>query len=285
VTSPFEGGEALNKRNHPVDPDLSFDSLHHTLGHGATQAAPGNHYHNIEEIRGFEETTVLTDHQQLTNRTPDNAHSQYVLDKGDTMTGPLYINSTDYSKGTPLIIRRDTYPEIKLFKTSSPAGAGHEWRIYISGNSTDVNPSLSIASAYNNVVMKTFRLNAQSGTLELAGDPTANMHAVTRQYLDDSVPLTGSFNVAVVAAGATTGAYNITFPAGRFSTAPVVMISVGNSRLTGMIASLSTTGATLNFSNWSPAATPGTATCWWTAIPSKATATLLPAGEEEDVEE
>jgi len=59
MTSPFDSKENLNKRNHPTEPDLSFDSLHHTLGHGATQAAPGNHKHNVKEITGLEETTTL----------------------------------------------------------------------------------------------------------------------------------------------------------------------------------------------------------------------------------
>lgn len=46
-TDPFEGNEL---QKHKADLDLSWDSYHHTLGEGPTQAAAGNHKHPITEL-------------------------------------------------------------------------------------------------------------------------------------------------------------------------------------------------------------------------------------------
>lgn len=44
------------------DTDLSFDSPHHTLGKGSTQAAPGNHGHKYSEITGVPTDVGPHDH-------------------------------------------------------------------------------------------------------------------------------------------------------------------------------------------------------------------------------
>lgn len=63
---------------HPVtDTDLNWSSPHHTLGRGPTQAAPGTHTHNYEDIPGVP--------------TPPNV-DDYVMDAGDEMTGELTMN-------------------------------------------------------------------------------------------------------------------------------------------------------------------------------------------------
>lgn len=52
---PFKSEVDLEK--HMGDTDLSWDSKHHTLGKGATQAATGNHKHSVKEITDLAEGT------------------------------------------------------------------------------------------------------------------------------------------------------------------------------------------------------------------------------------
>lgn len=63
-----------------------------------------------------------------------------------------------------------------------------------------------------------------------------------------------------------TKSVNITFPSGRFSQVPRVVATCNNSRITIGIASTSTTGATLNFSNFSGGAASGSVTGDWHAM-------------------
>jgi len=57
VTSPFES-KPLDV--HQGDVDLSWDALHHTVGKGPTQAAPGNHKHKYEELLEIPVSEVIT---------------------------------------------------------------------------------------------------------------------------------------------------------------------------------------------------------------------------------
>jgi hypothetical protein len=65
-TGPFESDPL---KLHAGDTDLSWDAIHHTLGAGPTQAAPGNHKHDGKDSSSLE--------------------GKYVRVPGDTMTGNL----------------------------------------------------------------------------------------------------------------------------------------------------------------------------------------------------
>jgi hypothetical protein len=54
-------GSGTTAEPEPKDTDLTHDSPHHTLGRGATQAAPGNHKHDIDEIAGADSLIALSD--------------------------------------------------------------------------------------------------------------------------------------------------------------------------------------------------------------------------------
>ena len=75
-----------------------------------------------------------------------NVDPRYVAIKGDEMTGDLTLNGGGIILNNPptsaIIVNKDTYPQIQLNKTNQPAGIATDWRIYISGNETEPNPSL-----------------------------------------------------------------------------------------------------------------------------------------------
>ena len=75
----------------------------------------------------------------------------------------------------------------------------------------------------------------------------------------------GNMTVPVVAAGANSATFNITFPPGVFSAAPSLALTTGSTRLIGGVISVSASGASVVFSNWTTAATPGPVTAWWIA--------------------
>lgn len=73
----------------------------------------------------------------------------------------------------------------------------------------------------------------------------------------------GVFAISVTAGTSTN--QNITFPAGEFSAAPHLSFTVGNGRYVATIASITSTGATVNVSNLTTVS-PGTFNIWWHAI-------------------
>lgn len=64
---------------HIKDVDVDSESLHHTLGKGATQAAAGNHKHKVADLTDYEAPAGVSDHQLLSNRNQVDAHTQYAL--------------------------------------------------------------------------------------------------------------------------------------------------------------------------------------------------------------
>jgi hypothetical protein len=91
------------------------------------------------------------------------------------------------------------------------------------------------------------------------------------QYLGDTVQAIpaiagGQVSVPVLAAGATSAAFNIVFPAGKFTVAPKVLVSSGSTRLVGAVTAPTATGCTLNWSNFTAAATAGAVPGYWVAI-------------------
>jgi hypothetical protein len=81
-------------------------------------------------------------------------------------------------------------------------------------------------------------------------------------------PVQGSVSVIILGVGSVTGALAITFPAGRFASAPKVLITVSNVRLTASIQDVTTSGANIFVANWSGQATTSTATVSWMAVPN-----------------
>lgn len=70
-------GEPKPPDPHEIDVDETYDSLHHTIGAGPTQAAPGNHKHKTKDITDFiEEGGIVTDHGQLSGLADDD-HLHY----------------------------------------------------------------------------------------------------------------------------------------------------------------------------------------------------------------
>ena len=75
---------------------------------------------------------------------------------------------------------------------------------------------------------------------------------------------TGSFAGQTIAAGGS-GSSNITFPSGRFTSAPLVFVSPSSGRLNYSISSVTTSGATIGWNNWTSASSSG-GTTYWVAI-------------------
>lgn len=76
----------------------------------------------------------------------------------------------------------------------------------------------------------------------------------------------GSTAIGALAAGASVDATAVTFPAGRFTQPPIVMVSSDNTRLTLQVSpSPTTSGFTLRASNWSGGAA-AAATGYWQAV-------------------
>lgn len=63
-----------------------------------------------------------------------------------------------------------------------------------------------------------------------------------------------------------TKSVNISFPSGRFSQIPRLLFGSGHSRITMGYTTISTTGATINFSNFSGGPASGNITCDWEAV-------------------
>jgi hypothetical protein len=105
TSSSLEQTSGINVENEArKTADSSWDSPFHTLGKGATQAAPGTHRHDAGDITGIEHdhsgvyapVSHNHDHGALTGRGDDD-HMQYVLANGGrAMTGDLRI-----TKSTP----------------------------------------------------------------------------------------------------------------------------------------------------------------------------------------
>jgi hypothetical protein len=71
----------------------------------------------------------------------------------------------------------------------------------------------------------------------------------------------GSWTPPNQAAG-NTSTQHVTFPAGRFTVAPLVTVAAGSSRLTIAAASITSTGFDLQSSNWTSAASTGAPISW-----------------------
>jgi hypothetical protein len=74
----------------------------------------------------------------------------------------------------------------------------------------------------------------------------------------------GTGSIAGIGAGSSANV-TLTFPTGRFTVAPFVYAIPGSSRLTPGFSSISTTGATINWGNWSTGAA-GSTTFNWFAV-------------------
>lgn len=74
----------------------------------------------------------------------------------------------------------------------------------------------------------------------------------------------GTGTIGTVVSGASINS-TITFPTGRFTHPPFVYAMPASSRVTASMSAVTTTGATLNFGNWSPATMAATG-FWWLAI-------------------
>lgn len=76
----------------------------------------------------------------------------------------------------------------------------------------------------------------------------------------------GVVSVPVVTAGTQLTPVAVTFPVGLFTGVPAVTVSASSGRITASVTTVTATGATLQFSNWTPAATGGTAAGYWVAV-------------------
>ena len=118
-------------------------------------------------------------------------------------------------------------------------------------------------------------ISADSTTIILNGDGTGNLGTshnapvVGAGGVVTGVPrcFEGSSAVPIVAAGAASANIVVTFPAGRFTANPKFFVTTASGRLTAYVVSVTTTGATFAFNNWSPAASSAT-TAYWFAIQS-----------------
>lgn len=72
----------------------------------------------------------------------------------------------------------------------------------------------------------------------------------------------GQGTVASSIGSGSSGNVNITFPTGRFTATPFLYVNPFSSRLTPSISTITSSGATVNFGNWSTGAAPATTFDW-----------------------
>ena len=81
-----------------------------------------------------------------------------------------------------------------------------------------------------------------------------------------ATPVTGTaVHTASIAAGAFGTSLSISFPAGKFSSPPVVVANASNSRVMTAPSNITTTGASIGLGNWSTGAAGGPITVTWIA--------------------
>ena len=144
-------GEEERTDPHLLDVDESYDSLHHTIGGGPTQAAPGNHKHKAKDLTDFvEEGGIVTDHGQLSGLADDD-HLNYHNDSRHALidhTGVPGVPTGQGSDHGQLIgIEDDDHVQYHNnargdarypLKTNG-TGANGTWPINISGNADTVD--------------------------------------------------------------------------------------------------------------------------------------------------
>jgi hypothetical protein len=92
------------------------------------------------------------------------------------------VQPNEQGQSPSITIQRDTYPEIRLLKRAAPAGTA-DWRLYVSGTKTDPEPSLSIRLQDSDMVWRFY----PNGRMTLAGDPVADLDAVTKRHLEEQL--------------------------------------------------------------------------------------------------
>lgn len=109
------------------------------------------------------------------------------------------------------------------------------------------------------------------GRRPLAGERVVLM-PVGRSYvitgiINDAPPVrysAGSAVVAIVVTGASLD-IPITFPAGRFTVPPILVATIGNNRLNIQAGAITTSGATLRVTNYTPVTTSAATAAYWQA--------------------
>lgn len=112
-----------------------------------------------------------------------------VAKAGDSMSGDLIVNST-------LVAINDTNGSVRVGTTAGP-------NMRVKPNALESNTDLRIRAGAANVLVHTTSENgvefATGKTLSLGAVPTANLHATTKQYVDDQLSsVSGGLNTAKV---------------------------------------------------------------------------------------
>lgn len=127
-----------------------------------------------------------------------------------------------------------------------------------------VYPTLSDQGDDLPAVFATLASSVQAAITALRTSTTnaLNAHAANQasRMSAGSVTKAGPF-----AAGSSTS-QAITFPAGRFTVAPIVTVTTSRSRINVGVSSVTTTGATLLLENWSTGAEPNSVVLYWQAL-------------------
>ncbi|WP_427017880.1 hypothetical protein ACQCSX_04495 [Pseudarthrobacter sp. P1] len=126
-------------------------------------------------------------------------------------------------------------------------------------------------SASSSSAPSTLMMTDTNGRFQAAA-PSGGSDVANKTYVDAQVAklptamARGVITTGQISAGGGTGPKSITFPAGRFTTAPDVLLSSNNSRVSCSYASVTTTGATLTGSNWTTVASPADTEITWVAV-------------------
>jgi hypothetical protein len=162
-----------------------------------------------------------------------------------------------------------THPFTEITGTATPAQIPAATTA--AAGSMSATDKLKLDNATFSATGNTLALRHSSGSIQVVTGTTAT-DAANKAYVDKLGigRAAGTVAVPVLAAGATT-TVTITFPASRFTVAPILTMNTGNGRVTVDASTVTATGATITLCNYTAAASVA-ATGQWQAVQMTAAA-------------
>lgn len=156
----------------------------------------------------------------------------------------------------------------------SPTSTAHGFQIGTDSGANLAMDNNEIMARQNGAAAPLY-INADGGNIGL-GD-SASTVSIPGLVNTPGAPIRSAAGTVTTGGAIATGTSRndtITFPAGRFTVPPQVWVQSTNGRITPAITATSTTSATLNSNNWSPASAPtGILLYWWAVQMTPTTAT------------
>lgn len=158
---------------------------------GPTAVIPGNGLKYTDNVLSIVTGPSMTTENGQLDVVPDSPglNNRFVKRSGDTMIGPLTLQS---DPAGALQASTKQYTDARDAATLTSANAYTDGRIATTEAAITAgdNATLTSANTYTNTQINTvLKLSGgtMTGFLTLSGDPTANLHAATKQYVDNAV--------------------------------------------------------------------------------------------------